>query len=65
VFIGLFAGQGRRRRDPATGQLDKVLDGWICGTAAGGFSCARLGARGKILPVNPRHLGPNIDAEAL
>jgi hypothetical protein len=65
VFGGLFAGHGRRRRDPATAQIDKVLDGWICGSAAGGFSCSRLGAHGKILPINPRHLGPNIDAEAL
>jgi hypothetical protein len=65
VFAGLFAGRGRHRRDPKTGQIDKVLDGWICGTGAGGFSCAKLGPHSKIRPVNPRHLGPNIVAEAM
>jgi hypothetical protein len=63
VIGGLFAGKGRRRRDPGTGQIDKVIDGWICGTAAGGFSCGKLGPHGTIEPVNPRHLGPIIDAE--
>lgn len=45
VFKAVFAGKGRRRRDPVTGQVDRVVDGWICGTAAGGFSCAKPGHR--------------------
>lgn len=55
VIKAVFAGKGRRRRDPATGQIDRVIDGWICGTAAGGFSCAKQGS-----PWN----GPSINAVA-
>jgi hypothetical protein len=65
VIAGLFAGEGRRRRDPKTGQIEKVIDGWICGSAAGGFSCGKLGPHGTIRPVNLRHLGPIINAEGL
>lgn len=64
VIGGLFAGKGRRRRDPGTGQIDRVIDGWICGSAARGFSCAKLGPHGTIEPIDPRHLPPLIDAEA-
>ena len=56
VFEAVFAGKGRRRKDPDTGQVYRVLDGWICGTAAGGFSCAKSGHS----PVT----GPSIDAVA-
>lgn len=65
VFAGLFAGRGRRRRDPATGQIDRVIDGWICGSAAGGFSCGKLGPHGTLPPTNARRLGPSIVAEGL
>jgi hypothetical protein len=65
VIRGLFAGKGRDRRDPGTGQIDRVIDGWICGSAAGGFSCAKLGPNGTIRPINPPHLGPIINAEGL
>lgn len=63
VIRGLFAGRGRDRRDPSTGQIDKVVDGWICGGGAGGFGCGKLGPHGRILPYNPRR--PIIDAEGL
>jgi hypothetical protein len=62
---GLLAGKGRHRRDPVTGQIDKIVDGWICGSAAGGFSCAKLGPHGTTRPINPRHLGPIVNAEGL
>jgi hypothetical protein len=63
VFSGLFAGKGHDRRDPSTGQTDKVIDGWLCGGGAGGFGCAKLGPHGKIRPY---HAGqPSIDAEGL
>ena len=65
VIGGLFAGKGRHRRDPQTGQIDTIIDGWICGSAAGGFSCAKLGPHGTIRPINPRRLGPIINAEGL
>jgi hypothetical protein len=65
VIAAVFAGRGRRRRDPVTGQMDRVVDGWICGSAAGGFSCGKLGPGGTIRPTDPRHIGPVIDAEAL
>jgi hypothetical protein len=65
VIGGLFAGKGRHRRDPKTGQIDMIIDGWICGSAAGGFSCAKLGPHGTIRPINTRHLGPIINAEGL
>jgi hypothetical protein len=63
VFGALFTGKGRRRRDPSTGQIDRVIDGWICGSGAGGFGCGKLGPHGKILPYKPRQ--PVIDAEAV
>jgi hypothetical protein len=63
VFSTLFAGKGRRRRDPATGQTDRVIDGWICGSGAGGFGCGKLGPNGTILPYKPGQ--PVIDAEAV
>lgn len=56
VFRALFAGKGRRRTDPRTGQVERVIDGWVCGTAAGGFSCAKLGDRSVT--------GPSINALA-
>jgi hypothetical protein len=56
VLKAVLAGKGRRRRDPGTGQIDRVIDGWICGSAAGGFSCAKSGSS----PVT----GPSIDAVA-
>jgi hypothetical protein len=63
VIGGLFAGRGHRRRDPSTGQIDKVIDGWICGTGAGGFGCSKLGPHNT---VRPYKLGqPAIDAEAV
>jgi len=62
VFGALFAGKGRRRRDPSTGQIDRVIDGWICGSGAGGFGCGKLGPNGTILPYKPRQ--PSINAEA-
>jgi hypothetical protein len=34
-------GKGRWWRDPTTGSVSRVVDGWICGTAAGGFSCGK------------------------
>jgi len=60
VFKDLFAGRGRPRRDPGTGQIDKAVDGWLCGTAAGGFSCGKL-SHGKTLPISRG----NIDAEGM
>ena len=60
VFRDLFAGRGRPRRDPATGQVDKAVDGWLCGTAAGGFSCGKL-SHGRTLPISHG----NIDAEGM
>jgi hypothetical protein len=51
--------------DPETGQIDTIIDGWVCGSAAGGSSCAKLGPHGTIRPINPRHLGPIIDAEGV
>lgn len=63
VIGGLFAGRGHDRRDPSTGQIDKVIDGWICGGGAGGFGCGKLGPHGTILPYKPGQ--PVIDAEAL
>jgi hypothetical protein len=62
VFGALFAGKGRRRKDPSTGQIDRVIDGWICGSGAGGFGCAKLGPHGTILPYKPGQ--PSINAEA-
>ena len=62
VFSQLFAGRGRRRRDPGTGKIDRVIDGWICGSATGGFQCAKLGPGGKPMPFDPNHIGPTIDA---
>jgi len=63
VIGGLFAGKGHDRRDPSTGQIDKVVDGWICGGGAGGFGCSKLGPGGAIVPYRPQQ--PSIDAEAL
>jgi hypothetical protein len=63
VFSGLFAGRGRNRRDPYTGQTDKVIDGWICGGGAGGFGCSKLGPHGTVHRYHPGQ--PSIDAEAL
>jgi hypothetical protein len=60
VFRDLFAGRGHSKKDPATGGLDTVVDGWLCGGGAGGFSCAKL-RNGKALPITHG----NIDAEAL
>jgi hypothetical protein len=60
VFGALFAGKGRRR--PVAGKIDRVIDGWICGSGAGGFGCGKLGPHGTILPYNPRQ--PGINAEA-
>ena len=60
---GLFAGRGHSRRDPSSGQIDKVIDGWICGSGAGGFSCGRLGPHGTVRPYKPGQ--PTIDAEAV
>ena len=56
VFKAVFAGKGQRRKDPATGQVDRVVDGWICGSAAGGFSCGELG--------HSSPTGPSINAVA-
>jgi hypothetical protein len=56
VLTAVFAGKGQRRRDPASGKIDRVVDGWICGSAAGGFSCGKLG-------TNPE-TGPSISALA-
>lgn len=56
VFKAVFAGEGRRQRDPDTGQIDRVVDGWICGSAAGGFSCGKVGST----PAR----GPSINAVA-
>lgn len=62
VFRDLFAGRGRDRRDPSTGKIDRVVDGWMCGSGAGGFGCGKLGPHGTI----PRRPGGRlIDAEAL
>lgn len=60
VFTALFAGKGRRRT--VAGKIDRVIDGWICGSGAGGFGCGKLGPHGTILPYNPRQ--PVINAEA-
>jgi hypothetical protein len=65
VVSGVLAGKGHPRRDPSTGETDTVIDGWICGGAAGGISCGKLGPHGTTLPVNPQHLGPVINAEGL
>lgn len=51
VLKAVFAGKGRRRKDPDTGQVDRVVDGWICGAAAGGFSCAKSGSNSVTGPV--------------
>lgn len=56
VFKAVFAGKGQRRKDPGTGQIDRVVDGWICGSAAGGFSCGKLG--------HDSVTGPSINAVA-
>jgi hypothetical protein len=56
VFRDLFAGRGHRRKDPATGQVDTAIDGWICGPAAGGFSCGKLHA-GKAPPGSGASIG--------
>lgn len=61
VFGALFAGRGHDRRDPSTGQIDKVIAGWICGGGAGGFGCGKLGPGGAIEPYSPGQ--PSIDAE--
>lgn len=63
VIGGLFAGRSHSRRDPSTGQIDKVIDGWICGSGAGGFSCGKLGPHGTVRPYKPGQ--PTIDAEAV
>lgn len=60
VFRDLFAGRGHSKKDPATGALDTVVDGWLCGGGAGGFSCAKL-RNGRALPITHG----NIDAEGL
>jgi hypothetical protein len=62
VFRELFAGRGKSRRDPSTGALDTVVDGWLCGGGASGFGCSKLGAGGRILPFSPR--SPHIEANA-
>jgi hypothetical protein len=62
VFRGLFAGKGHRRRDPFTGQIDEVIDGWICGGGAGGFGCGKLGPHGTVQRYKPGQ--PSINAEA-
>jgi hypothetical protein len=62
VFTGLFAGHGRPRR--VEGKTYKVIDGWICGSAAGGFSCGKLGPRGTLPHPTPQHLGPTLNAFA-
>lgn len=62
VFGALFAGKGRRRKVPGFGKVDRVIDGWICGSGAGGFGCGKLGPHGTILPYHPGQ--PVIDAEA-
>jgi hypothetical protein len=53
VFRTLFAGGGRRWRDPGTGQLDRIIDGWTCGSAAGGFSCGKPGPNGRTTVYSP------------
>ena len=61
VFAAFFAGRGRRRTDPFTSHTDKVIDGWMCGSVPGGYSCTKLSPRGTI----PLQLGPNIEADVL
>ena len=62
VFVAFFARKGRRSRDPFTGQLDRIIDGWMCGgIPSGGFACTKLGPHGTI----PQQLGPNITAQVL
>jgi hypothetical protein len=61
VFGAFFARKGVRRIDPFTSQVDKVIDGWMCGKIPGGFSCTKLGPNGTI----PQVLGPNISADVL
>lgn len=53
VFRTLFAGGGRRWRDPGTGKTYRVIDGWTCGSAAGGFSCGKPGPDGTTSAYGP------------
>jgi hypothetical protein len=61
VFAALFAGKGRRRS--VDGKIDRMIDGWICGSGAGGFGCGKLGPHGTLLPYKPGQ--PVIDAAAV
>jgi hypothetical protein len=62
VFTGLFAGHGRPR--PVDGKTYRVINGWICGSAAGGFSCGKLGPHGTLPHPTAQHLGPTLNAVA-
>lgn len=53
VFRTLFAGGGRRWSPPGGGKVYKVIDGWTCGSAAGGFSCAKPGPDGEVTINSP------------
>jgi hypothetical protein len=53
VFHTLFAGGGRRWFDPRTGKTYRLIDGWTCGSAAGGFSCAKPGPGGRTTLYGP------------
>jgi len=44
VFIDLFAGKGERHQGADAAESHTDVDGWGCGSGAGGFGCSRSGA---------------------
>jgi hypothetical protein len=45
LFRELFAGRGEKHRGVDEAETYTEVDGWSCGSGAGGFGCERSGAR--------------------